>query len=429
MTTFEENYIRSWNATWYVSTLHKWVSGLLSVSPRSLLFKSNNLEHKDSGGNPLVLFIDFSEITSINKALSSYLFQAIKIILASGETHWFSSMLERNATFLMVRHCYQASLFNKVSSPSSNFGTSRSLSSQPRTEFGTELLRTVYDSQTTLQNAAGSLVQQGNQLKNSALTVEEIHEDLSVAERITSGINSWFGRWKLPPITKTEELILVKENDIPHVWDVDALCTKIIGYKHGIQTEMVFRIGVDGISIVDMKQKIIQHFKWPEVSQIRVVSPWEILITRFFIGQPDLSYSIVSMAMPKMLKLLARFAKSKMEYMNPPNVSHSQQYEPVWDKPSSKSDSKSVTLSGKDPLVNNATEILLEAHQSTEQAKVSDAEIAELTNTLADLKSLAIDIQKEQDDQIQTIDRVTDSVTKADDRVRALNKTINILNK
>lgn len=69
----------------------------------------------------------------------------------------------------------------------------------------------------------------------------------------------------------------------------------------------------------------VQHFKWSDVSRVRVVSPWEILVTRFLIGQPDLSYGIISISMPKVLRKLEIFAARKMEYLNPPEPHHVQQ--------------------------------------------------------------------------------------------------------
>ncbi|KAH9524531.1 hypothetical protein Btru_027100 [Bulinus truncatus] len=298
------------------------------------------------------------------------------------------------------------------------------LFAEQKTKLGTELLRSIYDSQATLQKGAVSLVEQGSQLRNGAVKIEEIHEDLSVAERIAKGIDSWLGRWNLPPAVKTEELILVRDNDIPDVWDIEVLCTKILGSKYGCQNINVFRTSADGLTILDMKQKILQHFKWSDVSFIKVVSPWEVIVTQSFIGQPDLSYGIISSTLPRILPKLNRHLGRKIEYMNPPDAHHAQHYEPHWDKPSvlrSRSQSQCSPQSlpedwdGDDQIMGQALK---------QGNSISDAEYLELTSTLANLKSLALDIQVEQNDQLTTIDHLTQSVTKANDRVKAVNKII-----
>lgn len=255
-------FIRCWCSTYYNYSSGKWITGLLKVSHEALLFQSNDLKIAGSEPNPLVLFIHFSQIKGICKAVSSFIYPAIKITTDNKEEHWFSSFEDRNSTFLILQHCVQSKLFNKVddSQTSVTEHSSDVSSTAVTTNIGTKMLHSVHDSHATLQKAANKLVEQGEQIRNSAFTVQLIHEDLTVAERITKGLNSWFGQWRLPPVTKADELIVVNDNDIPEVWDVDALCTQISANKYDIQREGVFRLSKDGVTLLDMKQKVINFY-------------------------------------------------------------------------------------------------------------------------------------------------------------------------
>ena len=64
--------------------------------------------------------------------------------------------------------------------------------------------------------------------------------------------------------------------------------------------------------------QVVHHFKWSEISRVRAVSPWEIIVTQYLIGKPDMSYNIVTVHTPSILSKVTRLAGSKIEYMEPP---------------------------------------------------------------------------------------------------------------
>lgn len=252
----EEPYIRTWNASLYDNVSRRWINGQLNLLLNAIVFKPDDAGCKNICENPHTLHIEFSNIISINKAQSSLIFTAVTIITNDGNTHWFSSLQNRNSTFLIIQHFYQASLHHKPDNGDMATLGSASSIAQKRTKFGTALLQSVNDSQTTLEKAAWKLTDQGDQLRNAAFTMEELHEDLQVAERITSGLDSYLGRWSLPPTDKSEELILVRRNDIPDVLDVEVLHTQITATKIGTQLPGILRVAQEGITILDMKQKV-----------------------------------------------------------------------------------------------------------------------------------------------------------------------------
>ena len=55
---------------------------------------------------------------------------------------------------------------------------------------------------------------------------------------------------------------------------------------------------------------------------------------------------------------------------------------------------------------------------STKRKVVTDAEAAEMGRVLQDMKSLALGIQEEQERQLQQLDLLSDSVDKANERIR-----------
>lgn len=58
---------------------------------------------------------------------------------------------------------------------------------------------------------------------------------------------------------------------------------------------------------------------------------------------------------------------------------------------------------------------------------VTDAEAAEMGRVLQDMRSVALGIQEEQDKQLQQLDFLSDSVDKANERIRTDMRKINKL--
>ncbi|GFO25680.1 synaptosomal-associated protein 47, partial [Plakobranchus ocellatus] len=176
---------------------------------------------------------------------------------------------------------------------------------------------------------------------------------------------------------------------------------------------------------------IIHHFKWSEVSRVRAVSPWEILVTQYLIGQPDLSYNIVSVQLPRILCHITQFAGGKVEYL-----------EPMQDTKRHGTNSKNLQVS--DPISMDGLqqyksyEPRQHQHQQQQQQQqqqtrswkdemISDSEVSELSAALTSIKATALGVSSEQDAQLDDIDHLTSSVTRANDRIKAMNRTMDRL--
>ena len=67
------------------------------------------------------------------------------------------------------------------------------------------------------------------------------------------------------------------------------------------------------------------------------------------------------------------------------------------------------------------------AIQSQKSEVVSEQEVAELSGVLSDLKSLALEVQKETDVQNEKLGKLTGTVVDADERIRETEKRVNKL--
>ena len=145
-------------------------------------------------------------------------------------------------------------------------------------------------------------------------TMSDIHDDLDIADGIVSGLESWFGRWMIPEEYSYVEPMIVQDKDLTQDMEYEILYTKLEMNKLNSQNLGLLRICPEGLFIMTEKQKLVHHFKWTDISRVRVVSMWEMVVSRFLIGQPDLSYSIVFSSLFLVLKILDKRLRSKVEY-------------------------------------------------------------------------------------------------------------------
>lgn len=145
-------------------------------------------------------------------------------------------------------------------------------------------------------------------------TMMDIHSDLDVTENLISGLESWLGRWSLPEEYKANDPIVVFDSDLSMEIDHEILYTKLEPNKLNAQNLGIFRLAQDGIYLMTDRQRVVHHFTWGDISRIRVVSPWEITVTRFQIGKADISYSLVFTSVYSVLGILDKRLRSKVEF-------------------------------------------------------------------------------------------------------------------
>ncbi|ESP01651.1 hypothetical protein LOTGIDRAFT_172501 [Lottia gigantea] len=384
--------IRSYpDTSFYVGESRKrWVYGTFCIYCNRVIFSEK------TDVEPKRVVLSFNDVINIHKATTTIIYGAIVLTVKSGETFWFSSFQDRESVFRMLCHFQKNLLIN-------NQNTSKPLSNSQRTEMGTKLLGIATNSVSTLSKAAVMLNQQGEKIDNSSAMMMNIHNDLDIADRMTSGLESWVGRWSLPQEYIMVNPIIIKDNDIPQVFDFDVLYTKIEMGKVCQQLEGVIQISKNGLNILNLKQKILFHFGWPNVSKVRVISPWEMVVIQYQIGKPDISFSFVSSL------LINIFGSGTTK-----NSVTFGQFRQLSVGPGS---SKLSTSWGK-----TTQEQVLK-----EKQVITNEEVDELSSTLKNLKSMMLAVGEETDIQNEKLDRVTDSVDEANIKLVNVNKRMNKL--
>lgn len=183
-----------------------------------------------------------------------------------------------------------------------------------RTSLGRKLLSIVDDSEKTLQTAASTLYHQGEQLDSALGDMYDMHNDLDVANDIVQGFESWLGQWRLPNKKSSVDPVFIADSDIPEVYEYEALYNKFETDKANSQNLGMVRIHKDGLTILTLAQKQVHHFNWRDISRLKVMTPWEMVVTKFLIGQPDLSFVIVCTNLLELVRLLQKPLKTKMEF-------------------------------------------------------------------------------------------------------------------
>lgn len=420
MSDAESYPIRSWTLCYYVDKSRTWVYGDLSVHMNGVSFQSS-VDTKP----PLKFKLIFNDFTGVKKTTTGLIFSALVIILSNGCKHWFSSIPDRESLYNCVHYFWKCSLLTSKKPDKSQVGFAN------RTEKGRQLLSIVHDTDKTLRGAAESLSIQGAQIDSAMGTMLDIHNDLDVADGLMSGLESWFGKWKMPKEYNYVEPVFVSKDDISEVLEYEILYTKLQVGKASMQNVGLLRVSKEGLFILTEKQKVVHKFKWSDISLVKVVTLWEIVVTRFLIGEPDLSYSIISSGLRSLLKLLDRRLRSRLEYTS--NIVDQVTSKREYTVSSREIKSEREQLHGRQETYpyKNGTKFTGNSNLSSGSSSgsgsqiqairtkeiVSEEEVQELSQVLGDLKNIALAVGQETDVQNEKLDKLTSSVNRANDRL------------
>ncbi|KAL4222047.1 Synaptosomal-associated protein 47 [Mactra antiquata] len=401
--------ICEWPASLYDEKSRSWKYGTLGVLHSDIVFTPDANQ-----GNFAPVSIPYVDVVDIKLSTTGLVFGAIYVMTKNNKKVWFSSLPDRSGIHGALNHFWKAQLFLQDEKESKAAGRSK-------TQMGQKLLGIVQDSEETLSKASEQLYHQGRQLDKALRTMDKLHNDLDVAENFVEELESWFGRWRLPEQYQAIDPVFVNKSEIPEVFEYEIIFNKIQTNRSNHRQVGNIRISKDGITIVNMKMKNEYHFKWSNVSEIRVLTPWEIMIIRHQIGQADIKYSVVSANMAAVLRLLDKCAKYKLKYDTPPErvlcTNHLQE-------PTARGFTSQNAASGSSTSDQGSFKHSFPSCQGVDQLQinqseeiVSQSEANELSRRLEDLKSLAIGVQLEGCDQMETIDSLTTAVDNANIRL------------
>lgn len=304
--------IKEWLTSYYVDSSKRWVVGQLILTEKGLVFMKS-AESKPKIKNLTLMRLDFDKMGEIKKKSSSLVFGAVVIIMIDGACHWFSSLKDRKSVFNTLLHFWKYRLVTA----GADYHRNKTLS-QDQTNLGKAILKVAYDSESTLEKAATSLHHQGEQLDGAIGNMCDIHNDLDVTDHMLSGLEQWLGRWCMPNERPHAVPVFVSDKDRPDVQVYDVIYTKVFAKDPGRESPGSLMITSEGLTIHGANQDIVQYYKWKDISRVKVLSPWEFIVSKFLIGQPDLSYSVTA---TKMVEILSRLEKRsrKIEYDSPPS--------------------------------------------------------------------------------------------------------------
>lgn len=416
--------IKEWTVSFYQNDTRKWKYGVLTVTPEYFEF----VENESDGHHPYTKIINHCDVIGVKKSSTSLIFRAIVIIVNDKTKYWISSLPDQRWMYNVLHYFQRQNLFSCKKLKKTT------LESVGSTEMGRKLLSSVIDSENTLNNAVNVLHEQGTQIQSSMATMHDIHNDLDIADNILSGLESWLGRWQIPQRYKKESLEIIQAKDLPAELDYEILYTKFEMGTMNCQHLGILRVCTEGIIILTDKQRVVHNFKWNEISVVKVISLCEIMITRYMIGRPDLTYDLVCTNLLPVLRLLDRRLKTKMEYKidifkeerprrttkNVGGVGNTK------DKLFSKMDEEeSPTVDLDVPVANASNDSMTLSSQVQGQKQiVTDQEVEEISQTLSNIKSIALATGQELGVQNDNIDKLTSTVDRANQRIQEHEKRI-----
>lgn len=371
-------------ASYYCNDSKTWVYGHLVIYTRCIRFI------EDKGGTSGLDFrIYFEDFFELKKETTSIFFAAITVRLRT-DKYWFSSFGDRGHVFNTIEHFWKERLF---------------ASSESQTPRKTELLNILYDAQNTLATTGQTVQKQGQQIDSACTNMNKIHNDLGVAETLIYNLDSWLSKWNIETpqvyIDVPERNMIIEKAEYPIVY------ARTQKEKHLPGT---LTVSNKSLELFNAERKLDVSFTIKEITEVSVHTPWEVTISQLRIGHTGRSVHLISARLVYILQTLEVLLPGRINYDEPP--------QDAGDQDSHNLDSDQFPSQGTgDEGEEDSQEIFLPS-SSTKRKVVTDAEAAEMGRVLQDMKSLALGIQEEQERQLQQLDLLSDSVDKANERIR-----------
>ena len=305
-----EYYVNVWKSSYYSVGTRQWQTGQLMVSSSQLVFVEIPTNSADIKQSVPSIRIQYSELTQVKKVKSTFIYKAI-LVSCGPQQHWFASFTNRDSVYNVIEHFWREALLEHKDITEKE-GTSR---------LGKELLEIAEDSQRTLEEAGRTLKHQGEQLNYALTTTYDMHNDLSVAERITADLESWLGRWQLPAKqnhTPCDPLVWVRSDELPTIDEFPVVYAKPAKPELTVYQQGVLHISRKGVEITDIIGHIVHFYHPKEVSEILVLSPWQIQISHQKIGEAEVTYIIESRQMVGVVTALQSAYGRVIQYSEPP---------------------------------------------------------------------------------------------------------------
>ncbi|GBN54082.1 Synaptosomal-associated protein 47 [Araneus ventricosus] len=393
------------NCSYFHSLSKKWISGTFTLRENCFQFQGqeNNNEHN--------MRIPLSTICGIEKKQSSFIYACLVIIIGS-EKHWFSSFPNRDTVYNLLELFWRGSLLSKPYMTSSP---------KPKgdTPLGKELLGILHESESNLVTAANALVDQGRQLQESQVVLEDVNTDLTKAEKVLKTFNF------------TQSVLALKQSESPKVEEIKS--PEAVRQKHYKVTftfsktskeswEKGTLIIADEIVLLDELQNRKILINRDSLEKFQIITPWEFSLVyssgwtskSCFIMCPQLSGLLKYMNSIPNLKNKIVFEEDAAEDIPSCSSSQASDFKPL---PLLSEESIQARSSLVDP--NSA-----QMQSLAEEGVISDEDLEEISSVLNNLQVLASEVSREQKQQMEQINSLITDVDKTELRMKTDIKNI-----
>ena len=378
--------IQEWTASYYCWEDGSWKYGKLNLCSKYVSFYESTNSELDSA--PIVT-ADLRRITGFQRRQVSLVYKAIVVGVEGKKSLWFSSLTNREEVFYFLEHFWKQRLLclgpSGEQKEQGNSHEDPSLST--RQAERKKIFEMLYDSENALIRASNTLYSQGEQLENSSRTMNRMHKDLNVTETLVNGLDRWFTRWDVKPEhyfeirTKREYPILYRKTA------KESYCPGTIVFIEG------------QVTVLNVKRVADVSILLKDLTSIVVNTPWNILLLRSAIGEVDVIIDVSSAQVIYILKTLQPEHGDKFHYED------------------DSGDAKQTIKISEMPAVE---------HFVTEDggAELGDADLETVGDVVENLKSLALGINQEMTRQVDSLDQLSESVDKANYRIKNSGKKV-----
>ncbi|KAF8795379.1 uncharacterized protein LOC129990045 [Argiope bruennichi] len=392
------------NCSYFHSVIKKWISGTFTLREHSYQFQGQ--ENK----NKINMHIPLSTICGIEKRQSSFIYACLVITIGS-EKHWFSSFPNRDTVYNLLELFWRGSLLSK------SYKTS---SPKPKgdTPLGKELLSILHESESNLVTAANALVDQGRQLQESQVVLEDVNTDLAKAEKVLKTFNF------------TQSILAVKQSQSSEVEEIKT--AEAVRQKHYKVTftfsktskenwEKGTLIIADEIVLLDEHQNRRIVINRDTLEKFQIITPWEFCLVyssewvskSCFIMCPQLSGLLKYLNSIPNLKTKIVFEESTEEIPScSSNLPNDFKLLPL-------SSDESIQTGSSLSYPNSA-----QIQSLAEEGVISDGDIEEISSVLNNLQVLASEVSWEQKQQMEQINSLITDVEKTELRMKTDIKNI-----
>ncbi|XP_041046593.1 synaptosomal-associated protein 47 isoform X1 [Carcharodon carcharias] len=402
--------IHSWPGSYYLDSEKRWVYGKLSLTPCQLAFTS------DKEGLTLISF-KLSAITGIKKEASSFIFSSLTVLVGGNEKHWFSSLQpNRTVVFNVIEHFWQAQLL-------SSEGVEVE-ASPDRMSKGRQLINLASSSHQRLEDTAKVLHHQGEQFDCIMKGLDKIESDMDVANRLLTELESppW---WPFSSRLRKAQQETKNQSEYPasasKAFGKEGLILKVpVLYSQGpdpILKQGTLAVLCSGLEICDSNEQLVHKYRREEVDDVKVQSPYEIVVRQRFIGKPDISFTLQSARMTDVVSIVEIQYSKKVQFREDLLGLFKPEESPVSENLGMGGSIWNAAAGFLDKVMHPVSASGGQMSQQVSEQTVSEAEAQELRQILRKLKSIALDTEAELERQDEVLDIIGSSTDQATSRV------------